>query len=78
MWSSHYAPWKIDKFGVNFASKWVYEVCGPGRVYLGIMEQDAIQNREMKERFTAKFLMRLRRVLKSKLNDRNMIGAINT
>lgn len=49
-----------------------------GYKYPGIMELDTIKSNETKERFTAEYFRRLRRVLKPKLNGRNMIGAKNT
>ena len=46
--------------------------------YLGIFETDKIQEKEMKEKFSREYLRRLRRILRSKLNERNKIMAVNT
>ena len=49
-----------------------------GYTYLGILEADQIKEKEMKEKFSNEYKRRLRLVLKSKLNGRNKIMAINT
>ena len=46
--------------------------------YLGIFETDKIQEKEMKEKFSREYLRRLRRILRSKLKERNKIMAVNT
>ena len=48
-----------------------------GYKYLGILEVDDLQHAVMKERFCAEYFRRLKKVLSSKLNGRNAIGAIN-
>ena len=48
-----------------------------GYTYLGIVELDKIKQNEMKEKTTKEYKRRLRLVLKSKLNGRNKIRAIN-
>ena len=49
-----------------------------GYTYLGILETDKIKEKEMNEKFSKKCLRRLRLILKSKLNGRNKIMAVNT
>ena len=54
------------------------EVEQDGYKYLGIVELDKIKEAEMKDQFRKEYIRRLRLVLKSKLNGRNKITAINT
>jgi hypothetical protein len=49
-----------------------------GFIYLGILELDKIMEGEMKRTFVKEYGRRLRLVLKSKLNGRNKIMAMNT
>ena len=49
-----------------------------GYTYLGILETDKIKEKEMKEKFSKEYLRRLRLILRSKLNGRNKIMAVNT
>ena len=49
-----------------------------GFTYLGILETDKIKEKEMKEKFSKEYLRRLRLILRSKLNGRNKIMAVNT
>ena len=49
-----------------------------GYKYLGILEIDKVMEEEMKNKFKNEYLRRLRLVLKSKLNGRNKVEAINT
>ena len=46
--------------------------------YLGLLETDKIKEKEMKEKFSKEYLRRLRLTLRSKLNGRNKIMAVNT
>ena len=48
-----------------------------GYKYLWILEVDDLQHTVMKERFCAEYFRRLKKVLSSKLNGRNVIKAIN-
>ena len=48
-----------------------------GYKYLGILEADDLQHIVMKERFCVEYFRRLKKVLSSKLNGRNVIRAIN-
>ena len=48
-----------------------------GYKYLGILELDKIKEYEMKEVFRREYLRRVNLVMKSKLNGRNKIMAIN-
>ena len=49
-----------------------------GYTYLGILETDKIKEKEIKEKFSKEYLRRLRLILRSKLNGRNKIMAVNT
>ena len=49
-----------------------------GFAYLAILETDKIKEKEMKEKFSREYLRRLRLILRSKLNGRNKIMAVNT
>ena len=46
--------------------------------YLGILETDKINKKQMKEKFSKEYLRWLRLLLRSKLNGRNKIMAVNT
>ena len=46
--------------------------------YLGILETDTIKQVEMKEKIQKEYLRRTRKLLKTKLNSRNLIKGINT
>ena len=46
--------------------------------YLGIIELDEIKETEMKEKINEEYKQRQRLILKSKLNERNKVTAINT
>ena len=48
-----------------------------GYTYLGILETDKIKEKEIKEKFSKEYLQRLRLILRSKLNGRNKIMAVN-
>ena len=48
-----------------------------GYKYLGIVELDGIKEKEMKERFTKEYKRRIKLILKSNLNSRNAISAMN-
>ena len=49
-----------------------------GYKYLGILERDKIEESKMNVKFEKEYLRRLKLVLKSKLNGKNKIVAINT
>ena len=49
-----------------------------GCTYLGVMELDQVMEEEMKKKIMKEYYRRLKLVLKSKLNGRNIILAINT
>ena len=48
-----------------------------GYKYLGIVELDGIKEKEMKGRFTKEYKRRIKLILKSNLNSRNAISAMN-
>ena len=54
------------------------EIDETGYTYLGILETDKIKDKEMKEKFSIEYLRQLRLILRSKLNGRNKIMAVNT
>ncbi|XP_047488218.1 uncharacterized protein LOC125038695 [Penaeus chinensis] len=56
----------------------IKEVGQEGYTYLGIVELDKVKENEMKEKTMKEYKRRLRLILKSKLNGRNKITAINT
>ena len=56
----------------------ILEADDNGYKYLGILEFDDIVQKEMKEKVKTTYLKRLKFVLKSKLNSRNLINGINT
>ena len=49
-----------------------------GYKYLGVLEADGIKDKLMKEAITKEYYRRIRKILKSKLNGRNIISAINS
>ena len=49
-----------------------------GHKYLRILEYDRIKEQEMKEKFSNEYFRRTKLILKSKLNGRNKIMALNT
>ena len=46
--------------------------------YLGILEADGVKHEEMKDQIKKEYIRRVRNILKSKLNGRNIILAINS
>ena len=54
------------------------EVEKEGYTYLGIVELDKIKEDEMKKKTIKEYKRRLRLILKSKLNGKNKVTAINT
>ena len=71
---------KLVKFdGIHLPNQEIMkEVDENGYTYLGILELDDIKEHELKIKVTAEYKMRLRLILKSKLNGKNKIQAINT
>ena len=71
---------KLVKFdGIHLPNQEIMkEVDENGYTYLGILELDEIKEHELKIKVTAEYKMRLRLILKSKLNGKNKIQAINT
>ena len=70
---------KLVKFdGIHLPNQEIKkEVDENGYTYLGILELDEIKEHEMKIKVTAEYKRRLRLILKSKLNGKNKIQAIN-
>ena len=56
----------------------VKEIEKEGYTYLGIVEMYKIKENEMKEKIIKEYKRRLRLILKSKLNGKNKVTAINT
>ena len=56
----------------------IKEVEKDGYRYLGTLELDKLEEKEMKDKLKREYLRRTRLILKSKLNGRNIIRAINT
>ena len=46
--------------------------------YLGVDESDGIQHRKMKEKTSKEYLRRVRLILRTALNGRNKIEAVNS
>ena len=71
---------KLVKFeGIHlYNQETMKELDENGYTYLGILELDEIKEHEMKIKVTAEYKRRLRLILKSKLNGKNKIQAINT
>ena len=71
---------KLVKFdGIHLPNQEIMKkVDETGYTYLGIQELDEIKEHEMKIKVTAEYKRRLRLILKSKLNGKNKIEAINT
>ena len=55
----------------------IEEVVDEGYKYLRILDRNDIFQEKMKEKFQKEYYKRVRGVLKSKLNGRNVINAIN-
>ena len=51
---------------------------GEGYKYLGILEADRFLGEEMKLKTSKEYFRRLKTVLKSKLNDGNLVQGVNT
>ena len=49
-----------------------------GYKYLGILEADDIKDTEMKEKIRSEYVWRVKKILKSHLNSRNVVTAINS
>ena len=49
-----------------------------GYKYLGVLESDAIMKNKMKEKLSKEYFRRVRKVLETKLNSRNLVKGINT
>ena len=56
----------------------IKEVLKNGYKYLGILEYNKIKESKMKENFQREYLRRTKLIMKSRLNGRNKIIAINT
>ena len=56
----------------------IREIEEDGYKYLGILEYDRVKEQEMKDKFGKKYFRRAKLILKSKLNGRNRIMALNT
>ena len=56
----------------------IKEVCEEGYKYLGILKLDKVKEQEMKDIFRNEYMQRLKLVMKSKLNGKNKINAVNT
>jgi len=56
----------------------IREIKEDGYKYIGVLETDQIKHDEIKDKVKMEYLRRVRRMLQSKLNRGNTIGAINT
>ena len=65
--------------GINLPSGGkIREIEEDGYKYLGILEYDRVKEQEMKDKFKNECFRRAKCILKSKLNGRNKIMALNT
>ena len=70
---------KLVKFDrIHSPNQEIIKVDENGYTYLGILELGEINEHEMKIKITAEYKRRLKLILKSKLNGKNKIQAINT
>ena len=56
----------------------IREIEEDGYKYLGILEYDKVKEQEMKDKFRNEYFRRAKLILKSKLNGRNKIMALNS
>ena len=79
MWDSYNERGKIVKSeGIKLPDGEVMKQVGQeGFIYLSIIELDKVKETEMKEKITNEYKRRLRLILKSKLNERSKVMAIN-
>ena len=56
----------------------IREIEEGGYKYLGILEYDRVKEQEMKDKFRNEYFRRAKLILKSKLNGRNRLMALNT
>ena len=80
MWDSYNERGKIVKSeGIKLPDGEVMKQVGQeGYTYVGIIELDKVKETEMKEKITKEYRQRQRLILKSKLNGRDKVTAINT
>ena len=71
---------KLFKFdGIHLSKQEIMkEVDENGHTYLGVLELGEIKKHDMKIKVTAEYKRRLTLILKSKLNGKNKVQAINT
>ena len=60
------------------SSEKIREIEEDGYKYLGILEYDRVKEQEMKDKFRNEYFRKAKLILKSKLNGRNKIMALNT
>ena len=64
--------------GIELPSGEKKEIEEDGFKYMGILEHDRVKEKEMKDKFKNNYFRRAKLILKSKLNGRNKIMALNT
>ena len=73
---------KVDKetsFSINLPDgKILKTIEEEGYRYLGVLEYDKVKEKEMKDQFVTEYRRRTRIILKSKLNGKNKIKAMNS
>ena len=70
---------KAKSRGLNLPNgKLIKTIDEEGYKYLGILEYDKVKEGEMKTEFVSEYKRRLRLILRSKLNGKNKIKAINS
>ena len=58
--------------------KHMREVNLDGYKYLAVLQLDSIMNREMKQKVKSEYITRVKRLLRSQLNGRNVIAGMNS
>ena len=64
--------------GIELPSGERIEIEEDGFKYMGILEHDRVKEKEMKDKFKNNYFRRAKLILKSKLNGRNKLMALNT
>ena len=81
MWDFNHAEREIIGIeGIEFPSGEKIKEINPdsGKKYLGILETDDTKDTEMKETLTTEYIRWIKKILKSHLNSKNVISAVNS
>ena len=71
---------KVKSDGIKLPDNTVMKALGDGEgyKYLGILQADDLQKKEMKIKVLNEYKRRVRKIVKTKLNGRNIVKGINT